>query len=373
MLGWMLDEAKRSGSGGAGGKPRIRFGNTGPRGRRYSTAAVKPKGGTCVVKSKYVKAGSDARRHISAHIRYIEERERGEGEEPRKFFDREHEGIERREVTKAMLENQGERAAMHKLILSPGDNRVDLVDYTRESMEALEERLGHKLDWYAVIHENTDHHHAHVVIAGKKPDREREIEKREAREESEEWKRLVDNQFGQDRGDWLAEWLEKEHDPDWIKEMADRADREEIDPVVRDLLPQDGMSAESFKINRMLDKIEREMAEREARQERGDVYIDRGDLAELRHAGNDYLERERSFDREFERQYEREFERPYEPTRGDEREMHERDWEEIKPMFDREQEPDRGREEAERGEGRSRGEDDDERKRGRGREDDFGR
>ena len=56
---------------------------------------------------------------------------------------------------------------MHTLILSPGDNTIDLADYTRESMKALEERLGHNLDWYATTHENTDHYHAHVVIAGR--------------------------------------------------------------------------------------------------------------------------------------------------------------------------------------------------------------
>ena len=71
---------------------------------------------------------------------------------------------------------------MHTLILSPGDNSIDIREYTRESMEALEDRLGHKLDWYGVIHENTDHHHAHVVIAGKIPDREREAERQEARQ-----------------------------------------------------------------------------------------------------------------------------------------------------------------------------------------------
>lgn len=58
-----------------------------------------------------------------------------------------------------MLENRGQNAAMHKLILSPGDNSIDLKDYTRDCMDQLEKRLGHKLDWYGVTHENTDHNH----------------------------------------------------------------------------------------------------------------------------------------------------------------------------------------------------------------------
>ena len=44
-------------------------------------------------------------------------------------------------------------------------------------MKALDERLGHNLDWYATTHKNTDHYHAHVVIAGKIPGREYEHER----------------------------------------------------------------------------------------------------------------------------------------------------------------------------------------------------
>ena len=78
---------------------------------------------------------------------------------------------------------------MHKLILSPGDNKIDLNEYTRYSMEALEDRLGHKLNWYGEKHLNTDNHHFHVVIAGKIPDKECDFERSDAQDREEEAER----------------------------------------------------------------------------------------------------------------------------------------------------------------------------------------
>jgi hypothetical protein len=49
------------------------------------------------------------------------------------------------------LAKKGERIAMHTLILSLGGNNEDIREYTRESMQALEERMGHGLDWYAEL------------------------------------------------------------------------------------------------------------------------------------------------------------------------------------------------------------------------------
>lgn len=357
-LGWLLDDMRmdRPGGGG-GGRVRIRLGRTGPRGRMYAVTKA-PRGGgkTCVVKAKFVRTGTGSGRHISAHLRYIEERERGEKERERDFFDRDRNGIERDEVQRAMLANRGERVAMHKLILSPGDNNVDVRGYTRESMEALEERLGHKLDWYAVIHENTDHHHAHVVIAGKIPDQEREIERREAREE--------------------AQWLEKTIEE---VERDDRAgEREEVDPRDKDVVPEREYSPQEVSWNKFLDKYEREMAQREGAQERGDVYLDRNDLSELRSSGNDYIHRERSLDRAWERALEREFGQERELDRSSrEVDLERCPWSEISQYFETDRALDH---EVERGyESREeRGQDDDdekhrERERDYDRGDDFGR
>jgi hypothetical protein len=275
-----------------------------------------------------------------------------------------------------MLENQGDRTAMHKLILSPGDNEVDIREYTRDSLEALEGRLGHKLDWYAVIHENTDHHHAHVVIAGKVPGYERDLERSEARESERE---------GKERGDPETSWKNQEQElkdllGDRYDEKAvtdpredrqaerslwtEEGEREPIDPRVRDLLDDNMRSPAELKSERMLDRFEREMALRESASARGDVYLDRHDLRELRSAGNDYIHRERSLEYSLEHAYEREFSREFsrDLERGNERnpelDFQQSQWTDISRMFDHGQEPEREPESShERGTSRERGQD----------------
>lgn len=397
MLGWALNnnfEKEHQGSGGGGGKPRIRFGKTGPRGRMYGSTVAKGsvKGARAVAKSKFIKTGKGARAAIREHLRYIQERERGEREPERKFFDRSREDIERKEVFENMMQNRGDRAAMHTLILSPGDNTIDLKDYTRESMKALEERLGHDLNWSATIHLNTDHHHAHVVIAGKIPERERELLKELGYREDHEHEI-------EKRGNSLRSltWRSEEKDVrellgpsyDERAEPSDREDRraerefssserEETDPKVRDLL-EDGLtrSVVEMKTERMLDRYERQMGYRNSAKDRGDVYLDVNDLKELRNAGNDYLQRERSFDREVERAFEREFGREYEHEpereRGHERDIEAMGWSDINRMFDSDkflEEPEREHDRGDdnRGDGRTRGQDED-----RERDDDWDR
>jgi hypothetical protein len=51
-----------------------------------------------------------------------------------------------------------------KLIISP-ENPCDLVALTRKTMAGMEPELG-RLQWVAIVHRNTDHHHVHVVLRG---------------------------------------------------------------------------------------------------------------------------------------------------------------------------------------------------------------
>src|ERR1700677_1054729 len=131
---------------------------------------------------------------------------------------------------------------MHRLMLSPGDNQVDIREYARESMEALEERLGHKLDWYATVHENTEHHHAHVVIAGKVPGFERQIERREEREDAEFYDRLVKEELGWGNEKRELEILLGQPIEDREHDLGGEG-REEIDPRDREWIPEMPRSA----------------------------------------------------------------------------------------------------------------------------------
>ena len=374
---WMFSDLERrdkGGGGGGGGRARIRLGRTGPRGRRYSNPKT-PRARSSVVKSKFVRAGRDSGRHIRSHLQYIEERERGDKERERDFFDRDRNGIERKEVERAMLENRGEKVAMHKLILSPGENNIDIRDYTRESMERLEDRLGHRLDWYAVVHENTEHHHAHVVIAGKMPDRERELERREAREDSQWLDRLLEREMTDASSDRLRDLLWEARESDRWDGIEKALEREEADPRVRDLLPDRERSLEEIRTEKMLDRYEREMAAKEGAMQRGDVYLDRLDLQELRYAGNDYLTRERSVDREIEHALERELGREYVPERERDRGDLDLDRWEIERVQEHSREDDGRAVDHDRDDrGRGRGDDDEQkRERDRDRGDDFGR
>lgn len=121
-----------------------------------------------VAKHSYIK-GASGKARAMAHVNYIQYR-RGEDREngkPREFFSQEREHIQGREVKRDI--DRGERAMVvaHKLILSPGLQNVDMQKYTRDVLKETGREKGLDLDWRAVIHKNTDHDHAHVVVFGK--------------------------------------------------------------------------------------------------------------------------------------------------------------------------------------------------------------
>ncbi len=55
-----------------------------------------------------------------------------------------------------------------KLIVSPEfGERMSLEPHTRELMARMERDLGTSLEWVAVVHYNTEHPHAHIVLRGR--------------------------------------------------------------------------------------------------------------------------------------------------------------------------------------------------------------
>jgi len=125
-----------------------------------------------IAKHSYIR-GRDGRTRARKHLNYIahrEGREREFSEEGggRRFFDRDRDDINVTEVKKLLYENAEEKGVViHKLILSPGINSVDIEEYTREIMQKLEHEKRLDLYWSAVVHENTENKHAHVVIFGR--------------------------------------------------------------------------------------------------------------------------------------------------------------------------------------------------------------
>ena len=59
-------------------------------------------------------------------------------------------------------------ARLFKIIISPEDGgKVDFKATSEDLIRALEERTGERLEWVGIVHRNTDHPHAHIVVRGR--------------------------------------------------------------------------------------------------------------------------------------------------------------------------------------------------------------
>jgi hypothetical protein len=118
-----------------------------------------------------------AKDKLMKHLSYLEFRPRAEFEKSkdRLFYSRDRSDISGVRVFEEAKDKLGTRAGYHKIILSPGDNSVNLTDYTREVMEQWQKSIGREFSWWAVNHYNTDHYHSHVVVAGK-DSKDRDVE-----------------------------------------------------------------------------------------------------------------------------------------------------------------------------------------------------
>ena len=103
-----------------------------------------------------------------AHVKYIQHRP-GPDREPggREMFNDREDGLDAREMRKAIKELGDSRVVAHKLTLAPEINPQDKKAFTREVMANLSQEMGRDLQWFAVEHNNTDHHHIHVVVLGR--------------------------------------------------------------------------------------------------------------------------------------------------------------------------------------------------------------
>lgn len=119
-----------------------------------------------VVKTKWVRAGGH-QDHLSKLINYLQNRERGLIEKERTFFTKDRSNLGRDEVEEGMKTKIGRHIGFHKMIISPGDNSINLQGYVRDIIAEWEKVLGKSIDYYGVVHQNTDHYHAHLVIGGK--------------------------------------------------------------------------------------------------------------------------------------------------------------------------------------------------------------
>ncbi len=108
--------------------------------------------------------------HLGGHLKYIEHRSRevDEAREDRYLFSKDSDHVKRTEALEDVMEHTSSSVHYHKIVLSPASDEPieDWHEWTREVMSDLEEAQGKDMHWYAVYHQNTDHPHVHVVLAG---------------------------------------------------------------------------------------------------------------------------------------------------------------------------------------------------------------
>lgn len=129
-----------------------------------------------VIKHKFIKGRRSASHggkvvaigKALAHVKYIQHRP-GPDREPggREMFNDREDGLDAREMRKAIKELGDSQVVVHKLMLAPEINPQDKKAFTREVMANLSQEMGRDLQWFAVEHNNTEHHHIHVVVLGR--------------------------------------------------------------------------------------------------------------------------------------------------------------------------------------------------------------
>lgn len=102
-----------------------------------------------------------------AHVKYIQHRPGEDREKGGREMFNEQDRVDAREMRQAIKELGKSRVVVHKLTLAPEINPQDKKAFTREVMQKLSRDKGLDLNWFAVEHNNTDHHHIHVVVLGK--------------------------------------------------------------------------------------------------------------------------------------------------------------------------------------------------------------
>ena len=170
-----------------------------------------------VIKHRYIPGRSRGGNVVSigkalAHVKYIQHRPGPDKEKGgRELFNEEKDRMDAKEMRQAIREAGNDRVVVHKLTLAPEINPQDKKAFTRDVMAKLGQDMGRDLRWFGVEHNNTDHHHIHVVVLGKD------------RNGTEVKIGLKDIEKAKEHGD---RYLERWHSRELERSRKDREDRE---------------------------------------------------------------------------------------------------------------------------------------------------
>lgn len=125
-----------------------------------------------VVKHRFIPGRGRGAKVVSigkalAHLKYIRHRPGPDRERGGREMFNERDQVDPQEMRELIRELDGSRVVIHKLTLAPEINPKDKKAFTREVMEQMGRDMGRDLHWFGVVHNNTEHHHIHVVVLGK--------------------------------------------------------------------------------------------------------------------------------------------------------------------------------------------------------------
>ncbi len=119
-----------------------------------------------IVKASYTRKGGVAK----ASIRYIENRPGKDGTKLQRTLFNADGKVQRREAY-SMIDQADKHSYFFRLVISPDPMNEDagrdlsLRELTERTMQNLEERFQHSLQWVAAIHDDhADHRHIHAIV-----------------------------------------------------------------------------------------------------------------------------------------------------------------------------------------------------------------
>lgn len=122
-----------------------------------------------IFKANYVKRGKTAKALTKASVRYMQHRPGKDGERiARDLFG--SDGVMERDEAYQMIDEAAKGSFFYRFVLSPDPKKedrnhdLDMRDIARQTILALEERLGTSILWVGAIHDDhAPHLHAHLI------------------------------------------------------------------------------------------------------------------------------------------------------------------------------------------------------------------
>lgn len=196
---------------------------------RHSYISVKVpkgvKGGAAVKAARSLAIGS-----AIGHIKYIQHRHGKDKEDKRRdVFTEREDSADTKILRETVKDFAGRGVVIHKLTIAPEVNPKNPEEFTREVMSKLGAEKGLNLEWWAVCHRNTDHHHVHVVVLPKDSEgRQVRFEKgdydllKEFGDEYLERTQYADCRSAELQREYKRKEQQKERQKEWEKQRQER-------------------------------------------------------------------------------------------------------------------------------------------------------